>query len=186
MQEQIALGQKIEELQNSEYAYEPETAEDDGVLYAWEEEGEIHRQYGEQVDDAENAEYVFSGILGAIDTQDVLSRKEEGKEVLKNDNCGLEPLCLEGTAENGYYNADGYADHQHYVEQFAFTGIRFEDYVVQLILSFLFAFHVSRMFIKRKDSDFRSICELLLRYDRIAVFANSTVFVRRFSEILVI
>ena len=117
-------------------------------MYAREEEGEIHRQYGEQVNDAENAEDVFPGILGAIDTQNVLGRKEDGKKILKNDNCGLEPLCLEGTAENGDYYADRDADHQHYIEQFALTGIRFEDYVIKLMLSFLFVFHISLLFLK--------------------------------------
>lgn len=85
LHEEIALVDESEELKHSEDANETKGAQNEEVARTGEagNEGEIERQCGDQVDDAEETEGILFAAGRTVETEDVLKGEKEGEHILQ-------------------------------------------------------------------------------------------------------
>lgn len=81
-QQQIAFTDEREQFEDAEYPDEPEGPDDQQVVCSLQKEAQVNRQGSQQVDQPEEAEYVFPGICQAVNTGQVFYGKEESKKIL--------------------------------------------------------------------------------------------------------
>ena len=127
------------ELENPEHPQQPKGADDQQILGAVNEEADVGRQNGQQVDNPEKRSGVFGRAVHAIQPQEVFDGENNGKGPLQSVEkiavSGLQPL-------NAFQHDDQYAGHdqdeQYYIEQFTRRGIGLENDFVDFFLEFIF------------------------------------------------
>src|SRR5690606_8300250 len=129
------LFQERYEFQDPEDAKQPEDPNDDEIVVSRDEQAEVGRQDGGQVDQAPEAQDVFPTVVRDIDTEEILDREntrdDPFEDVEKTGVAGLEPgHALQDHGQD--------ADHDHPeqddVKCLAGRGIRAEDDHAQFFL----------------------------------------------------
>lgn len=83
-QEEVALIEEAEEAKHAKHANEPDGAKQKHIARSGEDERQIGRKGGDEVDDAKETQGVLHGTSRAIETCRIVEGEDHGKDVLQN------------------------------------------------------------------------------------------------------
>lgn len=83
-QEEVALIEEAEEAKHAKHANEPYGAKQKHIARSGEDERQIGRKGGDEVDDAKETQGVLHGTSRAIETCRIVEGEDHGKDVLQN------------------------------------------------------------------------------------------------------
>lgn len=83
-QEEVALIEEAEEAKHAKYANEPYGAKQKHIARSGENERQIGRKGGDEVDDAKETQCILHGTSRAIETCRIVEGEDHGKDVLQN------------------------------------------------------------------------------------------------------
>ena len=92
-QEEVALIEEAEEAKHAKHANEPDGAKQKHIARSGEDERQIGRKGGDEVDDAEETEGIFSPRRRAIESFHLVEGEYYGKEVFQHFECHLKGMC---------------------------------------------------------------------------------------------
>ena len=137
-QQQVALVDEGKELEDAEDTDEAESPDDQQIVRPVQEETQVDRQRGQQIDDAEEAEDILPWLLQAVDTRQVFDGEEYGQQILQHPQHEVSRVGEDVHAfEYHQQYTEQNAAYQDNVEHLALRRVRLEYDGVDFLLQFV-------------------------------------------------
>ena len=130
VEQQVALVEEGEELENAEHTYQADTSQHDSETGAVYEVAEIHRKDREQIHDTVEAKCVCPFVWRTVQAGEVFEREECGEQIFERHHDLTADMLCQHTIEDSDQDADHDTDHQNDIKLLSDRRFAAEDYII--------------------------------------------------------